>query len=336
MSLERERSVAVAAVRTASRLCASVQRRLVAGATLAKGDRSPVTVADFGAQAVVSRLLTDAFPADPLVGEEDAGALRQPEHRALLQQVRAGVEEQLPGMGEGELLAAIDRGTHAGGATGRFWVLDPIDGTKGFLRLEQYAVALALVEDGQVVLGVLGCPNLPRRADAPEGPRGCLFLGVPGEGAWQLGLEAEEEDAAIAVDGLGEASRARFCESVESGHTDHSDAARIAERLGIDAPPLRMDSQCKYAAVARGDASIYLRLPTTRGGAERYIERIWDHAAGLAVIEGAGGRVSDVHGRALDFGRGRGLEVNEGVIVTNGGLHERVLAAVQAVIGRSS
>ena len=66
-------------------------------------------------------------------------------------------------------------------------------------------------------------------------------------------------------------SKASFAESVESGHSSHSDTAQIASKLGIVAPSLRMDSQCKYAAVARGDASIYMRIPVS----ETYQENIW-------------------------------------------------------------
>lgn len=67
-----------------------------------------------------------------------------------------------------------------------FWCLDPIDGTKGFLRGEQYAVCLALVVDSKVQLGVMGCPNLPQDISKPDGPKGCLFVAVRGQGAHQV------------------------------------------------------------------------------------------------------------------------------------------------------
>ena len=124
-------------------------------------------------------------------------------------------------------------------------------------------------------------------------------------------------------------AHARFCESVESAHSSHDDAAQIAERLGITAEPYRIDSQCKYAAVARGDASIYLRLPTRAD----YREKIWDHAAGKFVVERAGGVVTDVTGSSLDFGHGRRLEHNRGIVATDGRFHADVVAAVTSVIG---
>ncbi|HHO51768.1 MAG TPA: 3'(2'),5'-bisphosphate nucleotidase [Deltaproteobacteria bacterium] len=328
MAYEAELSAAIDAVEKASRLCEAVQRRLVAGSALEKGDRSPVTVADFGAQAVVSQLLALEFPHDPLVGEEDADALRQDSNAELRGKVIDGVHSILPDLSGDEILAAIDRGTYSGGATGRHWTLDPIDGTKGFLRLDQYAVALALIEDGEVVLGVLGCPNLPHDAERPDAGRGCLFWGVEGSGARWRPIGGDTT-APIFVDEVTEPGRARFCESVEVAHSNQSHSAQVAARLGITRPPFRIDSQCKYAAVGRGDASIYLRLPTRAD----YVEKIWDHAAGFRVVTEAGGRVTDVTGAPLDFSLGRTLSSNKGVIVTNGPMHDRVLEAVQQVLG---
>ena len=325
-ALARERQLAIDAVVAASRVCQEVQQRLVAGVTLEKGDKSPVTVADFAAQAIVSHLLAEAFPDTPLVGEEDAAALREPGNAALKGRVVECVQAVLPELSEEAVLAAIDRGTYAGGATGRHWTLDPIDGTKGFLRLDQYAVALALIEDGEVTLGVLGCPNLPVADGATE--KGCVFAAVTGQGATQRTLD-DPTETPVTVAQTATPADARFCESVEKAHTSQSDSARVAALLGITQPPYRIDSQCKYAAVARGDASIYLRLPTRPG----YVEKIWDHAAGVAVIVEAGGTVTDVRGAPLDFGQGRRLEKNKGVIVTNGAFHAEVVAAVGQVLG---
>src|SRR5205823_1491033 len=117
-------------------------------------DKSPVTVADFGSQALIGRTLARAFPADPVIAEEDSIALRQPENAAILDQVLRHVRA------EGEGGSAVDatevcRWIDHGGTSEyreRFWTLDPIDGTKGFLRGEQYAIALALIVEGQVVV----------------------------------------------------------------------------------------------------------------------------------------------------------------------------------------
>jgi 3'(2'), 5'-bisphosphate nucleotidase len=94
--------------------------------------------------------------------------------------------------------------------------------------------------------------------------------------------------------------------------------------VGAALDVLRVDSSAKYAVVARGQADAYLRLPTRKD----YVERIWDHAAGTVVATEASAVVSDIHGRPLDFRHGRGLEKNEGVIVTRADVHERIIRAI--------
>ncbi|MFN3168640.1 MAG: 3'(2'),5'-bisphosphate nucleotidase [Phycisphaeraceae bacterium] len=329
MTYETELKVAVRAVRDAAKVCRKVQAALVTAETLEKKDKSPVTVADFASQAVVCKALADAFEGDRVVGEEGAKDLKGDEatrlRRAVTEHTTAIVGEST----EDAVLEWIDRGGYdpaKEGAQQRYWTLDPIDGTKGFLRGQQYAIALALIEDGKVVLGALGCPNLAFTDDQ----LGCLFTAVKGQGTKLLPIDGDDlAGTAVSVDDVMSAGEARFCESVESGHSNQDDSAQIAAILGITAEPYRIDSQCKYAAVSRGDASIYLRLPTSAD----YREKIWDHGAGSIVVEEAGGTVTDVTGTPLDFSLGRKLEHNRGIIATNGRFHDEVVSAVQSVIG---
>ncbi len=318
-----QRRAAIAAVRAAAGVCQTVQAELVSSSTLEKKDKSPVTVADFASQAVVCAHLQDALPDDLMVAEEDSAALREDGQAELRGKVVDHVKRVFANADEAAVLGWIDRGNHDGSAD-RYWTLDPIDGTKGFLRGEQYAIALALIENGQVVFGVLGCPNLP----TDEGGKGLLMVAERGKGTQLLPLEGDAVVGnAASVSHLTDVSQARFCESVESGHSDQNQSADIASRLGISAEPVRMDSQAKYATVARGAASIYLRLPTRKG----YVEKIWDNAAGMICMQEAGGRVTDIHGRALDFSKGSTLSANEGIVATNGPIHDQVLAAVDSV-----
>ncbi len=323
---DRVFSASVEAVRRASVVCRAVQAKLVDSSTLEKKDKSPVTVADFASQAVVCAILAEHFGEDPVVGEEDSQELRAESNSALRSEVVAQVRTVIgDGVGEDDVLRWIDRG--GDDARGRrYWTLDPIDGTKGFLRGQHYAVALALIEDGEVVFGILGCPNLER-----DGSPGSLFVASRARGSRVLDLwdESDRNGRPIEVSKVTTVSAARLCESVESGHSDQSESAQIAARLGITLEPFRIDSQCKYACVARDDASIYLRLPTRAD----YREKIWDHAAGKLVVECAGGRVTDVDGRELDFTHGRTLDQNRGIVATCGAIHEEVLAAVAEVRG---
>lgn len=317
-----EREAAVRAVREAARLTRAVQAGITTE-VLEKRDRSPVTLADFGSQALVCRALGAAFPGDPVIGEEESSDLARPENAGTLSRLVAAVGRIAPGAGADEVLAWLDRGGAASGA-GRFWTLDPIDGTKGFLRREQYAISLALVVDGRVAVGALGCPDLALDPARPDG-RGALFVAVRGEGAESMPLEGEGPARPIRVSAETDPRRLRFCESVEKEHSSHGDAARIAGRLGIAAPPVRLDSQAKYAVVARGEAEAYLRLPKSAD----YVEKIWDHAGGAIVVEEAGGAVTDVAGAPLDFTQGRTLRQNRGVVASNGALHDALLGAIR-------
>lgn len=150
------------------------------------------------------------------------------------------------------------------------WTLDPIDGTKGFLRGGQYAVCLALIVDSRVELGVIGCPNLPVDPSQPEGPRGCLFVAVRGQGSQQLSLSGTNA-VPLSIPQDMTISGLSFLESVESAHSSHSFNSRVSESLGITNEPIRMDSQAKYCCLARGEGGAYLRMPTGVG----YREKIW-------------------------------------------------------------
>ncbi len=324
MNWQRETEVALAAVTKAAALCTDVQTTLVSSDSIEKNDRSPVTIADLGSQALICAILKDAFPGDPIVGEEDTDQLRA--NDALRAKVSALVSKHEPAMDEGAMMRAIEAGGGSAVKDGRFWTLDPIDGTKGFLRGDQYAIALALIENGEVVVGVLGCPNLTAQGNGDAGSQGALFEAARGEGTRVRSIGAPEART-VTVSTDKDISKARFCESVESAHAAHGKHAAISTILGIESEPFRIDSQCKYASVSRGDAAIYLRLPSKKG----YQEKIWDHAAGVIVVEEAGGRVSDVNGRPLDFRAGETLANNTGVIVTNGLFHDRVLRAVREV-----
>ena len=348
MSYTKELHIAQLAVQRATLLTQRVFHEKAKG-TLSKDDKSPVTIGDFGAQALIISAIQANFPEDEIVGEEEASPLR--ENPTLSSQIwelvkstrldDPSAETELGGSMESSehMLKAIDEGTSAGGAKGRIWALDPIDGTKGFLRGGQYAVCLALIEDGDVKVGVLGCPNLPVDNDAPlsadvgngsDGSRGVLFAAVKGQGATSrsLGRGELQQSQSIYMKEVLEISQATFCESVEAGHSSHGDQAEIAKRLGITKESVRMDSQAKYGSIARGAGDLYLRLPVRKD----YQEKIWDHAAGDLIVREAGGEVSDAEGQQLDFGKGRTLKDNKGVVAAPKSVHEHVLEAVKSVL----
>ncbi|MFY9253607.1 MAG: 3'(2'),5'-bisphosphate nucleotidase [Fuerstiella sp.] len=319
-----ELETALQAVRQAATVCRAVQASISTD-SLDKKDNSPVTVADFASQALICRTLQQAFPNDPVIGEEGAEELKTDSGADFLARIVSECAAVgVTASGE-EVCDWIDRGGLQEYRP-RFWTLDPIDGTKGFLRKEQYAISLALIIDGQIQIGILGCPNMPLDSANPDGPRGILAWAVKGQGSFVQPLdEPQAATSRINVTSTAASQDARFCESVESGHSSHDWSGKIAADLGITREPFRIDSQCKYLAVAMGDADIYLRLPTRKG----YQEKIWDHAGGILVVEEAGGTVTDIHGNAPEFNHGATLSKNEGMVVTNGQFHKNVVDAVQ-------
>jgi 3'(2'), 5'-bisphosphate nucleotidase len=323
MAYDYEKQVAIAAVRQAAQLCEAVRLEMVPEA-IEKQDKSPVTVADYGSQAIICKALAEAFPDDSVVAEEDAAALGEPALAPVLATVTGQVNRVLTGATDADVLGWINHGN--GTVTSRYWTLDPIDGTKGFLRGDQYAIALALVVEGDLKVGVLGCPFL----SFDDGPRGLMFVAVRGEGTVMLPLAGGSDEAIAAqpikVAPATDLERLRFVESVESGHGDQTQQQAVAMAAGILAPSIRMDSQAKYAAVAAGQAALYLRLPSPK--TPDYREKIWDHAAGTLVVQEAGGTVTDMHGKPLDFSQSARFEDNRGVVVSNGDIHSAVLEAL--------
>lgn len=345
MVYERELTVAKQAVVAACRLCQAVRLQQCDATTtttlasMTKADQSPVTVADYGSQAVICRALQQRFPEDSVVAEEDASDLRTTTVAAggadagVLDQITRHVQQTLQEdetPSATDILNYIDHGNGNVRAKGRFWTLDPIDGTKGFLRGDQYAVCLALIQDGQVKLGVLGCPalRLPSSQDGDdesEEEEGHLLTAIQGQGCFRESLRSQIDDNPLSapppVPVSVSTQSTTVVQSFEASHGNDTAQERAAQALGL-APTRRMDSQAKYAIVAAGQAALYLRLSMRP-------QNIWDHAAGSLLVQEAGGVVTDRHGRALDWTDARMMH-NSGVVVSNGhALHAKALEVLK-------
>lgn len=323
-----------AAIQAVAATCAVARRVQLATGTMqrmTKDDYSPVTVADFAVQALVALQLKETLGSLVLVGEETAADLHEDRSRGLRDAVVAAVREIRPGLAERAVLDAIDLGNHDASGSA-YWTLDPVDGTKGFLRGGQYAISLGYIEAGEVVLGALGCPNLGADFAQPfdqPAQHGSLFFAAKGKGAFTLPDNAADSVAtSIRVAPAGDVGTLRICESVEAGHSRIDDTQRIVEQLGIRSSTARLDSQCKYAVVARGQADAYLRLPTRAD----YQEKIWDHAAGALIAAEAGALVSDIDGKPLDFSQGATLRRNRGIVCTAPHFHAPLLEAIAAIL----
>lgn len=311
--------------------CASELARLIrteaSVKSILKQDHSPVTLADMGIQAIAGGLLEHYFPEAALVGEEDSDHLRSAEGAEDLEKITGYVRAFLPHARPERICRWIDRGK--GKPFGSFWTLDPIDGTQGFLRGGQYATALALIQDGKVVLAALGCPELELPEHAALG-RGVGILAARGRGCWgaSLGhLKDPKRWVRLEVSKCSDVSQARVLDSFDPEYKHDEKNQRVREILGIQSGPIVLDSLAKQAVLASGGAEIFFRTVPRKEPGHR--EKIWDVAAGALAVEEAGGCVTDLEGRELDFNAGVTLARNPGLVATNGFLHPPVLEALQ-------
>ena len=283
-----------------------------------KADRSPVTIADYAVQAYVAQAIQEKFPNDSMVGEEASNLLNQDER--LLNAVVDQVSPLVPHTTSQSVSEWIDHGL--GKPEGRYWVLDPVDGTKGFLRKMQYANALALIENGEVLLGVVGCPALDFNSYS-----GVMAFAYIDEGAWWKPYSNQSEAIPMHVSDVNQLSKTRILRSFEDSHTNSDRTGKFAELANVSVDPVRMDSQAKYFMLAAGEAELMMRLLSP----DRldYREYIWDQAPGYRVVLEAGGKITDTDGTPLDFSTGRRLTKNRGIFASNGLIHEEALSVLR-------
>ncbi|PNY24507.1 3'(2'),5'-bisphosphate nucleotidase [Tolypocladium capitatum] len=339
---ERERHIAEAAVHRAAKL---TKRVLSAVSHVSKHDASPVTVADFAAQALITSVLRAAFPQDgAFVGEEDADVLRR--DAGLRESVhglfaaaqadggdaRASVEEML------DLIDLGGRGT--GGSRGRLWVMDPVDGTAAFLRGEQYAVSLALVAEGREVVGVVAYPNLRlddagriRESSVDTQGLGIMLSAIAGRGASIISLPSLSSplipQALPRLEAPPRLADAHIVDCALNAPRSRAAVQQLAARLGAPFPGTDVwSSHVRYAALVVGGGDLLVRMPAAKSC-------VWDHAGAQLIYAEVGGRVTDLDGKAVDFGAGRYLSNNRGLLAAQTDIHEEILALAQEVMPKN-
>ena len=211
-----------------------------------KLDGSPVTEADLASDAILADGLARLAPAIPALSEERC---QSAEPRAIA----------------------------------AFFLIDPLDGTKEFVAgREEFTVNLALVSNGEPVMGIIGAPAL-----------GIIWRGVVGRGAERLSTSEASRSRPIRTRSMPPPGEP-WVAAVSRSHADSRTESFIAARPG--AIRIALGSALKFGRVAEGQADIYPRLAPTSE---------WDVAAGHALVTAAGGRITDTHGAPVRFVRGR-------------------------------
>lgn len=207
-------------------------------ATTHKADKSPVTEADIAANRLITEALKALAPHIPVIAEEDE---------------------------------TLNAGGHE-----RFFLVDPLDGTRSFVRGEsEFTVNIGLIEHGRPVFGVIYCP-----------PQDLLYWGQVGQGAYK-------QDAPIQVRRLPQDGLTLFRSRTEPGEAARAYLAGLAVKEMISC-----SSSVKFCKLAEGSADLYPRFGRTME---------WDTAAGHAILAAAGGRVETIGGAPLTYGK-KGFE----------------------------
>lgn len=231
----------------------------------------PVTQADRAVNELIVRGLARAFPEDGILAEESVDTSR-----------RLGRE--------------------------RVWMVDPLDGTKGFIAGSgDFAVQIGLAVGGRALLGVLYAPVTD-----------VLYWAAPGSGAWaeRPGLEAER----VRVSETAEPARMRLAES-RSHRGPRMDA--VVRALGISEEVKRHSVGIKVGLLVERQCDLYIHLsPKTKQ---------WDTCAPEAVLHEAGGLLTDLWGEPLLYNTPDPLNRN-GIVASNGAAHTRVVGALRPLL----
>lgn len=340
-----EQHIAELATLRASILSKRVQSTV---SEITKDDSSPVTTADFAAQALLIAALRHAFPKDKFLGEEDSSALRTDEAlgNKVFKLVLSATDVIDPDSGEplpkpsslDEMLDLIDLGGHGtGGDKGRFWVMDPIDGTAAFLKGQQYAVSLSLIEDGKEVVGVLGCPNISAEMgriseeNIDKSGLGVMLTAVRGRGSTIRTMTLGGLEVALSLNIIErlESDGLHIVDCIASKDFRHDVIAKLADNLRAKFPNIEIwSSHIRYAALIVGGGNAQFWVPES-SASKMYI---WDHAGTQLIFTELGGRVTDLDGKDMDFGAGRDLNRNRGLVATSGKMHQTLLTTMNRII----
>lgn len=341
-----ERQVAEEAVLHASILTKQVQATV---SHIFKDDKSPVTIADFAAQAIIIGALHCTFPDDAFLGEEDSEALRADArlcdevwklvHAVTTSARLQSMKTKMPvPVSVEEMLHWIDLGGRGhGGDTGRIWIMDPVDGTATFLKGQQYAVSLSLIDNGKEVLGVLGCPNVSSdmvrisEDNVNTNGFGIMLTAVRNQGATirKMTLNGLDKPQSLTSNNVRKPDGLHIVDCLACPVTRHDATAKLATSLNARYPETELrSSHMRYAAMIIGGANAAFWIPASPASKLH----IWDHAGSQLIFSEMGGKVTDLDGKVLDFGAGRDLSRNRGLVVARGDIHQDLLVAMRSML----
>ena len=352
-----------------------LELRLAKDASLSifKDDRSPVTIADFAAQALAFAALKAKFPDDGFLGEESSKQLAEnatlkdwtwkivqetaKEHSASTDGLAAPKDAD-------EMLRIIDLGAPKKTKDGqvqprefeqnkRYWVMDPVDGTSRFKKGGQYAIALALMKDGEELLGVLACPNLKYdESILPDAPvkrmikdwevdqdgMGLMLSAVRGQGATVRQMSRKSLGKEVVLrrkSNTTDLSNLHFVDSRESPKTDWEKVQQLAHATSSPYPGSNIySSHMRYADMILGKSNwAMVRFPKEPN--QQHALLIHDHVGSLLICRESGLETTTLYGDSIDFTNPGCSFRNWGVVVACPGIHGQLVKRARAIDERN-
>lgn len=266
---ENELAVALKAAHMAGNLISEVYK------TLKPHENAPAdltTETDRQSQEMILKVLRKEFPLDSLCGEEKTETLSESPN-----------------------------------SSSRTWVVDPIDGTRGFaMKNDQFSVMIALIDNGNVVVGVVHEPATGKTTYASKG-NGCFLM------------KPHKETVPCKVRSCGSLGDSILVQS-------HAKPGKISKAASAFSPKSVIETYSaglKMAIVARGEADIY---------ANNYSAfHDWDICAGHILVEEAGGQITDFSGSPISYGA-VGFKQTKGMLATNGKIHPHALSKTHGLL----
>lgn len=266
-----------------------------------KQNQSPVTLADFASQIYIISKLQAKFPEDQIIAEEEDSAFidKRAEH---------AIEECFKGLKFKEIDNFKETLKYRSKNADRQWTVDPIDGTKGFLKNLSYAIGIGFMVDSKPKISAIAAPNYSMKGLA-------IFVAEKGKGA--KASYGDGELSPVKVSRQTIIKNAGMCHSL---HHDQPWTLKFAELAGITKKN-PMDGMGKFCLIADGSFDIYIRP-------ERNIANSWDYMPGDLVVREAGGVVTDLNGKPLKYEKSHCILSTPGIIASNGILHQKILKII--------
>ncbi|MFX1442149.1 MAG: inositol monophosphatase family protein [Promethearchaeota archaeon] len=297
----REISLAVDLVKKASEITEWFKKKGVE--TYLKKDRSPATVADYSSQIYILSRLKVSFPKDQVIAEEN-------EMELIDDNSASQIKECFNDLDINDITDLKNLFNYRGQKSARQWTVDPIDGTKGYMKGLKYAIGIGLMVNSDPKISVINVPQYKNNGIA-------IFTAEQGQGA--KASYGGKNFESIHVSNQINLKKARLCQSL---HYDLPWVTQFADKLGIE-KRIKMDSMAKFCLVADGSYDLYIK-PIM--GFRAFT---WDYGPGDLLVREAGGKVTDLDEERLVFKDEKCILRAPGIITSNGALHDEVAVFIR-------